>query len=126
MSGATSVAMSGVTANSNNGSGIALRAKSISLKKTTATSNGVTGVEVLDAMSFSDTDGNYSGNDQDGLFLGEIKGDAALLRTTLSDNDRDNNGQGDGLHVPAIFSRSTIGGSLTITSAVIETTFGGR
>ena len=83
MSGATSVAMSGVTANSNNGSGIALRAKSISLKKTTATSNGVTGVEVLDAMSFSDTDGNYSGNDQDGLFLGEIKGDAALLRTTL-------------------------------------------
>ena len=75
--------------------------------------------------SFSDQDGDYSGNNDFGIKLSNVSRDVTLTRTKLQGNDNDNNGTGDGLTAIGIFG-ATIGGSLRITSATIEGTLGGH
>jgi hypothetical protein len=56
------------------------------------------GVFMSGIGSFSDTDGNFSGNDDGGIYLEDVAGDVTLVRTILQDNDANNDGVGDGFN----------------------------
>lgn len=86
---------------------------------------GRPGIFVDGAASFSDTNGVYRNNARDGIYLHEIAGDVTLTGTTLEDNDGDNDGEGNGLHVIDLGLNSlAIGGALTIRGATIRDTDG--
>lgn len=91
----------------------------------TATGNDP-GVLIDTAPSFSDTDGTFSGNDDHGIQLIDIAGTVSLTRTTLEDNDADNDGSGDGLHARDGADGDTlaIGGTFTVNGATIRDTDG--
>ncbi len=123
LSGAISFAE--VTASDNAGDGIDLAdVGSVTLKSTTATGNDP-GLQVVGAVSFSDTDGNYSENQDHGIKLVDIAGDVTLLRTTANDNDDDNNNLGDGLNATSsTTSGDAIGGNLSVTKSTFSDTDG--
>ena len=52
----------------------------------TATGNDP-GILIMGALSYTDTDGNYSGNSLHGIQLVDIAGNVTLVRTTADDND---------------------------------------
>ena len=76
------------------------------------------------ATSFSDTDGSYIDNDDHGIHLLDIAGNVTLVRTTLDDNDADDDGTGDGLNATAITNPEAIGGNLLVQGATICDTDG--
>lgn len=82
------------------------------------------GVLINTAASFSDTDGNFTGNDDHGIRLIDIAGDVTLVRTTLNDNDANNDGTGDGLNATdgADVDDVAIGGNLLVQGATITST----
>ncbi|MCL4207254.1 MAG: autotransporter-associated beta strand repeat-containing protein [Pirellulaceae bacterium] len=91
----------------------------------TSTSNRA-GLVVETAASFQDIDGVYSNNDHHGIQLVDISGDVTLIRTTLENNDADNNGTGDGLNATdgGDGDNVAIGGDLLVQGATIRDTDG--
>ncbi|GAB4142186.1 MAG: hypothetical protein Tsb009_12340 [Planctomycetaceae bacterium] len=91
----------------------------------TATGNDP-GILISGAASFTDTDGNYSGNNDGGIFLIDIAGNVSLTRTIADNNDADNNNIGDGLRMEDGGDADTfsIGGTLTLLGTTFRDTDG--
>ena len=108
------------TANGNFRDGFHIEnAEDVLVDPTEATGNGFTGTSdagifIDTAASFTDIDGNYSGNVSNGIELIDIAGDVTLTRTTLNDNDADDSGVGSGLSITANVATFAVGGSLII------------
>ena len=125
-SGVTGLTLINVQANNNTGDGIYLtNMGTVTLTDVTATGNDP-GISVIGAASFSDTDGNYSGNADGGIYLEDISGNVTLIRTTLENNDADDDDAGDGLRAVdgADVNSLAIGGDLLIQGATIRDTGG--
>lgn len=80
------------------------------------------GLMLNGVAAFSDTDGNYSDNDNGGIVLIDIGGSVDLLRTTLNNNDADLDGTGDGLGAfdGADSDFVAIAGNLTLQGVTAE------
>ncbi|WP_197993345.1 LamG-like jellyroll fold domain-containing protein, partial [Gimesia aquarii] len=79
---------------------------------------GGAGVVIAFSGSITDTNGNYSGNTNDGFTVFNITGDVRLNRTTLEDNNADDFGPGAG------FSGGTIDGNFIAEGVTIRDTDG--
>ena len=128
--GATSISDSSFsnngTANFSERDGIFASAASLTLDGVTASGNTGTGVRFR-GQSFSDTDGNHSGNGDHGILLEDIAGDVTLIRSTLENNNADNDDVGSGLHaIDGDFDADfeAIGGNLSVLGATIRDTDG--
>ena len=96
--GSLAVGDSSFDSNVNRGIIIRWIPDAITLDNVTANLNTGPGVDVMTVHSFKDIDGTYTGNDDHGIHLLDIAGDVTLVRTTLDDNDADNDGTGDGVN----------------------------
>ena len=115
----SSVNVSNSQFNNNTGEGIELtNAGAVEFTSVTATGNDP-GTLINGATSFSDTDGNFSNNDDHGIQLIDISGNVTLIRTTADNNDADNDGIGDGLNATDGGDADTvaIGGNLLVQGA---------
>jgi hypothetical protein len=90
----------------------------------TASGNADSGLSIINATSFSDTDGVYTLNDDHGIYLEDINGPVTLTRTRADDNDADNNNTGDGLRaVDGSDANSVaINGPLTLEDCLFRNT----
>ncbi|QDT97805.1 golvesin C-terminal-like domain-containing protein [Gimesia aquarii] len=79
---------------------------------------GGAGVAIAFSGSITDTNGNYSGNTNDGFTVFDITGDVRLNRTTLEDNNADDFGPGAG------FSGGNIDGNFIAEGVTIRDTDG--
>jgi Ca2+-binding RTX toxin-like protein len=114
------VSISNTNLNANTEDGIHIEnAGTVALDPVVSTNNGIkgggtdAGVYVAGALSFSDLGGTFSGNVSNGVELYDIAGDVTLTNTTAENNDSDNNGVGDGVHIGTIFNAVAVGGNLT-------------
>ena len=98
----------------------------VDITKSTLTANQ-TGAQLVQTRgSFDDVGGDYSGNDDHGIQVWDVLGDITVTGTKLQGNDRDKDGVGDGLTTRDLDGDGiAVGGSLTITAAVVEGTVGG-
>ena len=81
------------------------------------------GLRVRKAHSFSDNDGFYSSNLDDGIQLNEISGSVMLTGTTLEDNNGNNDLIGAGLQINSSNSQG-VGGDLILQDVTIRDTDG--
>jgi autotransporter-associated beta strand protein len=117
--GAGAIDFTNVDAANNTGEGVDLASVgAVTFNDVVATGNDP-GILVSGATSFSDTDGNFSGNDDHGIRLIDIAGDVTLARTTADNNDADGDGTGDGVNATDGGDLDTvaIGGSLLVQGA---------
>ncbi len=109
-----------------NGSGIELQNVGEVIFAQVQANQNAHGLRIDGASSFRDTDGMYTQNDTHGIHLASLSGDVALLRTTLENNDADNDNLGDGLNASSSNACTTaaIGGNLLVQGATIRDTDG--
>jgi uncharacterized repeat protein (TIGR01451 family) len=115
-----SVVASNSSFNDNAGDGIDIATTGIVILTGVKAMGNLRGVNVSGAASFSDTDGEYSNNDDHGIRLVDIAGDVSLVRTTADNNDADDDGTGDGVNATdsaADADTVAVGGSLLIQGA---------
>lgn len=122
--GGVNLTLSDIEAIDNSGDGIDLEGVGdVVLTNVVATGNDP-GLFINGGASLTDTDGVYSGNADHGIQVIDIAGDVTLTRTTLEDNDADNNGTGDGLNATdgADGDSTAIGGNLIVRGAIARDT----
>jgi hypothetical protein len=112
--GTLNVISSSFTGNTSDGLDI-FRAAAVVCTNVTATDNDP-GILLDTVASFTDTDGNYSENENSGIYIIDVSGSVTLTRTTANDNDQSAGGFGDGLSAFDGGDTGTvaIGGNLTV------------
>lgn len=129
-----SASLSGGTYNNNQG-GYGIRLVTVTGAVTasgvTASSNQANvargaGFSVETAASFTDTNGTYSSNNDDGLQVIDVAGNVTLTGTTANNNNADGLSVGDGFHAQdgADANNHAIGGNLLIRGATFTSSGG--